>query len=69
VTLSAQFYTEDFSQKPVLLGWGGSDGGMIHGIGDYFRVEFPDNWPDAQKYDIDWEALSKNGDPFVNFRY
>jgi hypothetical protein len=43
VLLSAQFETNDFSPGNTLLAVGGPDDGMKSGIGDYFRVKFPDN--------------------------
>lgn len=68
VLLSAQFYTEDFSNSDELIAIGGSRDGMTSAIGGYFRVSFP-AWPEAERYEFDWSALENEDDPFVNFLY
>lgn len=69
VLLSAQFGTNDFSPGNTLLAVGGPDDGMESGIGDYFRVKFPDNWPLALRYDFDWPAIKNDPDPFQTIDY
>jgi hypothetical protein len=66
--LSAQFYTEDFSNSDVLLAVGRSRDGMTSAIGGYFRVAFPE-WEEADRYEFDWAALANEDDPFANFPY
>ena len=70
VLLSAQFATNAFSPGPVFLSlhYGPNDG-MESGIGDYFRVKFPDDWPDEMKYEFDWQTLQKEDDPFQTIDY
>jgi hypothetical protein len=66
--LSAQFYTEDFSNNEVLLAVGGARDGMTSAIGGYFRVAFP-TWPQEQRYEFDWQEIVDELDPFANYPY
>ena len=69
VVLSAQFETNDFSSGSTLLALEGPDDGMETGIGGYFRVKFPNDWPEELKYDFEWEALKGEADPFRTIDY
>ena len=69
VLLSAQFETNDFSPGNTLLALEGSSDGMESGIGGYFRVRFPANWPMELRYDFDWQKLKSEADPFQNIDY
>lgn len=69
VLLSAQFETNDFSPGNTLLAVGGPDDGMQSGIGGYFRVRFPNNWPNDLRYDFDWQRLKSEPDPFQMIDY
>jgi hypothetical protein len=69
VLLSAQFETNDFSPGPTLLATEGSGDGMESGIGGYFRVRFPVNWPSELRYDFDWSHLKNDPDPFQTIDY
>ena len=70
VLLSAQFSTMDFSPSDMLISMPGvHTDGMESAIGDYFRVQFPDDWPDDKKYDFDWNAIKGDDDPFHTFDY
>jgi hypothetical protein len=40
-----------------------------YAIGGYFVLRYPDDWPIAEQYDFDWDALEGNDDPFQNFPY
>jgi hypothetical protein len=42
---------------------------MESGIGEYFRVKFPNNMPAELRYDFDWQSLKNDDDPFQNFDY
>ncbi len=65
VVLSSQFGREDFSSKGRSLGidtdsyFPGETG-----IGDYFLIQFPDDWSEDEKYDFDWTALKTQGERF-----
>lgn len=69
VLLSAQFHSNDFSPGDSLLSVGGPNDGMETGIGGFFRVKYPDDWPPDLRYDFDWQKLQREGDPFQNFDY
>jgi hypothetical protein len=67
--LSAQFETNDFSPGNTLLEVEGPGDGMESGIGGFFRVRFPANWPLELRYDFDWQKLKNEADPFQNIDY
>ena len=69
VLLSSQFETNDFLPRNTLLAVGGPNDGMKSGIGGFFRVGFPVDWPDNMKYDFDWDLIKNDTDPFDNFDY
>jgi hypothetical protein len=69
VILSAQFGTNDFSPGSVPIALEGPSDGMKSGIGGYFRVGFPTNWPKELQYDFDWQKLKGEADPFQEFDY
>lgn len=69
VVLSAQFETNDFSPGDMLMSWGGANDGMESGIGGYFRVQFPNDWPDELKYDFNWSSIKDDPDPFQTIDY
>lgn len=71
--LSSQFYTHGFSPSASLLAIDdGPDDGMESAIGGYFRIKFPYNWPDYEKYNFtyeDWQNISKEENPFQKIDY
>jgi hypothetical protein len=69
VLLSAQFETNDFSPGNTSLVVEGASDGMESGIGGYFRVRFPANWPHDLRYDFDWQKLKSEQDPFRTIDY
>ncbi len=69
VILSAQFETNDFSPGNILMAWDGPGDGMESGIGEYFRVKFPNDWPYEMRYDFDWQQLKDEPDPFQVIDY
>ncbi len=69
VILSAQFWIHDFAPSNWSLSVGGPRDGMESAIGGYFRVKFPQNWPQEKCYDFDWQQLKKQGDPFEEFQH
>jgi hypothetical protein len=66
--LAAQFWTYDFGPGNTLLALGSTDG-MESGIGGYFRVAFPNDWPKTERYDFDWQQLKSEADPFQQFLF
>ena len=69
VLLSAQFGTNDFSSIDPFLSVEGRGDGMESGIGGYFRVRFPKNWPPEMRYSFDWQKLKDEPDPFASNDY
>ncbi len=69
VILSAQFERNDFAPRNTLLAIHGPKDGMESGIGDFFRVKFPDDWPMDLRYDFDWQQLKGEPDPFQTVDY
>ena len=69
VVISSQFYDQDFSPAATLLSVGGPNDGMESAIGNYFRIKFPTDWPEDQRYDFKWKDLEKEEDPFEQFDY
>lgn len=67
--MAAQFYTEDFSPTPGAIVFGGSSDGFTSGIGGDFRVKFPDDWPDEERYEFDWQQLKDDPSPFRQYEY
>lgn len=69
VILSAQFETNSFSPGDIVLALEGSSDGFESGIGDYFRVKFPDDWPQEMRYEFEWQNLKNEIDPFMTIDY
>lgn len=67
--LAAQFYTEDFSPAPSRLALEGNGDGMESAIGEYFRIQFPNDWPVEQRYDFNWQSLKNENNPFQTFDF
>ena len=70
VVLSSQFHTQDFAPGSSHLVTEDQVGdGMENGIGDYFRVNFPDDWPAADRYEFDWKTIKNDQNPFRAIDY
>jgi hypothetical protein len=75
VILSSQFYNEDFSPNEKGLSIGQSysyngDDGFETGIGEYFRVYFPNDWAEEDRYSFNWHhELSQNVNPIDRINY
>ena len=68
--LSSQFGSEDFSAGNTALAIGGDEyHEMEAAIGSLFRINFPNDWPDAEMYDFDWSKLTTQHDRFAKFDY
>ncbi|MFL5614853.1 MAG: hypothetical protein ACJ796_14415 [Gemmatimonadaceae bacterium] len=65
VLLSAQFHTDDFAPASYLK-WKTGDryDGTAVGIGGYFQVRFPTDWPEEDRYDFHWQLMMTEEDPF-----
>ncbi|MEP6896240.1 MAG: hypothetical protein ABI986_11595 [Chloroflexota bacterium] len=69
IVLSSQFWTHNFSPSGMAIGWDGPDDGIDSAIGSYFRIRFPTDWSDEQRYNFNWQELKKEEDPFIKFDY
>ena len=70
VLLSSQFKTEDFSSGGRSLGISTDDYySMTPAIGDFFRIEFPSDWDNSEKYDFDWDELKQEKRRFEKINY
>ena len=70
ILLSSQFETEDFSPKgPGHLLLEGGFNETEEAIGQFFRIRFPDDWKDEEKYDFDWSKLETEKHRFNKFDY
>jgi hypothetical protein len=71
VLLSSQFGTQEFSADDASLSL--SSGYEYHdmeaAIGSLFRINFPNDWPEAEMYDFDWSQLKTQTDRFAKFDY
>ena len=67
--LSSQFYTHDFSPSDTLLSLGGHNDGMESAIGNYFRVQFPTDWQQNEKYEFNWQQLETQSNPIDTITY
>jgi len=65
VILSAQFHTSDFQPGSGCLLLQGPD----YAIGDYFKVNFPNDWGKDEKYDFEWQDLKDRPDPIQKYNY
>ncbi len=72
VVLSSQFGTQDFSPSAIGLGISGDEYeyyDLEAAIGGYFRIGFPDDWDEEEKYDFDWSVLKTSSTRFQKFNY
>ena len=66
--ISAQFIQEDFSQVFTHV-IGTADDYFKPAVGWYFQVHFPDDWPEAEKYQFEWSQIEDEADPFAKFPF
>lgn len=67
--LSSQFHQEDFAPVIHRTVAGGGMEGFDSAIGSYFEVQFPNDWPEDERYEFDWQAKKDDPDPFDMFEY
>lgn len=68
--ISAQFQTQDFTTGADNVTYGGYDyHEMQASIGGLFRIAYPTDWTDAEKYDFDWSKLKDEPVRFQKFNY
>lgn len=74
VLLSAQFMNESYSLNSKSLGIGGNysydyNPEMETAIGNYFRVQYPNNWGQDEKYGFNWQDLCNQEEPIDKINY
>ena len=70
VLVSSQFLKQDFSAGSSLLSASGLDYyPMEPSIGSLFRIKYPDDWTDNEKYDFDWATLKTQSIRFEKIDY
>lgn len=70
VLLSSQFRTENLAPGSTALALEGYD--YYSGepaLGEFFRIEFPNDWSEEEKYNFDWAELKKEPDRFQKIDY
>ena len=69
--IAAQFWTHDFSPSGMSLGIsvGGPSDGIEASIGDFFKLKFPTDIPDIEKYDFTHDDIDFGNDIFQRFVY
>ncbi len=70
VLLSSQFRTEDFSSGSTLRS-GNIDSyySTNPALGEFFHIEFPDDWSEEEKYNFIWSDLKNEPDRFQKIDY
>jgi len=70
VVLSAQFHTDDLTPARSLK-WkpGEKYDGTEGGIGGYFQVRFPTDWPEEDRYEFIWHLMMSETDPFAQLTF
>jgi hypothetical protein len=70
VLLTSQFKNVDFSPRETLASYKTASyyTGEV-GIGDFFRIEYPTNWTEEEKYEFNWNELENEINKFekINF--
>lgn len=70
VVLSSQFKTETFSPGATTLAIGSNNYYPNEpALGEFFRIEFPNDWTDDEKYDFNWSDLRNQSDRFQKIDY
>ncbi len=70
VLLSSQFRTEDFAPGNRSLAVEGYDYYSSEpALGDFFHIDFPNDWSEEEKYDFDWAELKKETNRFQKIDY
>jgi hypothetical protein len=69
ILLSSQFRDQDFSPGPTLLSTLDSYYKAEPAIGGLFRIEFPNDWKDSERYDFNWNSIRTQPDRFRKINY
>lgn len=69
VLIASQFRDYSFGSQDTLLSLGGPKDGMDILVGDFFRIKFPRDWTDEEKYGFKWETLKEEQNPIDVINY
>lgn len=69
VLITSQYLFQDFGPGHDNLVVDGPGDGFEPAIGNYFKVMLPQNIPDAERYDFDWQKVAGDQSPFQSFDY
>jgi hypothetical protein len=71
VLLSSQFCDRDFEGPyvPQFVDATFKSDGFDTAVGGYLRVKYPNDWPDNQRYDFEWEKISTSSEPFQSLTF
>ena len=67
--LSAQFEDNDFAPTDIGLNIGGIKDGMEPAIGGYFRIKYPTDWQEDEKYNFKWSEIEHLNNPIDKYNY
>jgi hypothetical protein len=71
VLLAAQFCDHNFAETEIgcALGFSPLTDGYSSTIGTPFRIKFPDNWTEDEKYDFKWNDIKTQSDPYESLTF
>lgn len=69
VVIASQFMAYNANAKDVLLSLGGPNDGMDALVGDFFRIKYPRDWNEEEKYGFNWEELKTDENPIACLNY
>jgi hypothetical protein len=74
ILLSAQFMDENYFPNSKSIGISGNysydyDPAMETAIGGYFRVQFPEDWLEEEKYGFKWKEIASLNEPVDKIDY
>jgi hypothetical protein len=70
VLVSSQFLNVEFGAGSTSLALSGHDYHPLEAsTGSLFRIKYPDDWLDTERYDFDWSVLTTQTDRFEKIAY
>jgi hypothetical protein len=70
ILLSSQFGTEDFASGNTSMSINTDNYYSTEpALGEFFHIDFPNDWSDEEKYDFDWSELKGREDRFKKINY
>jgi len=69
IIISAQFYNIEFTDFDHVVLMGGNYDEFNTSTGSYFRIGYPENWPEEDRYDFDWNAIEMQTNNIKNYDY